>query len=233
MPKQIVISIHDAAPNFTQKLKTVFNVLDELGVKKRTILIVPDFAKENLLSENKNFIEFMLDEERNGAELGLHGIYHHNFEFKSYDYEGAKAALEFGRKVFFDAFGKYPKGFVAPQWLQSKGSLRAIHELGFLYTATLRTLRYSDGKEFKTLPLNFDWGNSFLDKVIAELNNLAVKFRRKGLIRFAVHPMDVPNGVFEREMAILSNLLKKGWQPTTYEEFHSHRELKFKDTTTN
>ena len=219
--KQIVISIHDAAPNFTNELKIVFKALDDFGVKKRTILIVPDFAKQNLLVDDTDFVKFMLDEEQNGAELGLHGIYHRNFEFKSYDYEGAISALKLGRQIFFDAFGKYPPGFVAPQWLQSKGSLRAIRELGFLYTATLRTLRYSDGIKFHTFPLNFDWGNSFLDKVITELNNFAVKFRRKGLIRFAVHPMDVPNGVFEREMEILSRLIKKGWQPTTYEELNS------------
>jgi len=102
MSKQIVISIHDAAPNFTDELKVVFKALDELGVKKRTILIVPSFAKENLLSEDKDFIEFMLEEERNGAELGLHGIYHRNFEFRTYDYEGAKSALELGRQIFFD-----------------------------------------------------------------------------------------------------------------------------------
>jgi len=220
MLNQIVISIHDAAPNFTRELQIIFGALDKLGIKKRTILIVPDFAKKNLLSENKDFIEFMLEEERNGAELGLHGIYHRNFEFFKYDYEGAKNALGLGKKMFFDAFGKYPHGFVAPQWLQSKGSLRALHELGFFYTATFRTLRYADGIEFHTYPLNFDWGNIFLDKIITRLNNFAVKFRRKGLIRFAIHPMDVPNGVFEKEIAILSDLLKKGWQPTTYEKMN-------------
>jgi len=219
--KHIVISIHDAAPNFTNELKIVFKALDDLDVKKRTILIVPNFVKNNLISENKRFVEVMFEQERNGAELGLHGIYHRNFEFKSYDYEGAKSALELGRQIFFDAFGKVPNGFVAPQWLQSKGSLRAIFELEFLYTATLRTLRYSDGMELKTFPLNFDWGNSFLDKIITELNNFAIKFRKKGLIRFAVHPMDVPNGVFEREMEILSKLLKKGWKPVTYEELNN------------
>ena len=46
MSKKIVISIHDAAPNFTNELKIIFKALDDLGVKKRTNLIVPNFAKK-------------------------------------------------------------------------------------------------------------------------------------------------------------------------------------------
>ena len=118
--------------------------------------------------------------------------------------------------MFGNTFGFLPKGFVAPQWLQSKGSLRAVQELGFSYTSTFRTLKYSDGRSYNTFPLNFDWGNSFLDEVIAFVNKITVAFRKNGLIRFAVHPMDIPNGLFDKEMKILSNLINDGWQPVSY-----------------
>jgi len=215
--KKIVVSVHDITPRFHNECVEIFKKLDELGVNQRSLLITPEFAGKFLIDENEEFIAMMNNEKQNGAELALHGLIHQNFEFYKKNYDEAKSALQRGMDIFEKAFGYVPRGFVAPQWFQSKGSLQAIQELGFLYTAVFRSLRYSDGKEFKTLPLNFDWGNSVLDKIITAVNKFAVSFRKTGLIRFAVHPMDIPNGVFDEEMKILARILDDGWEPVSYE----------------
>jgi len=215
--KKIVVSVHDITPRFHKECLKIFKTLDELGINNRTLLITPDFAGRFPIDEDEEFISMMNREKQRGAELALHGLVHQNFEFYKKDYEEAKTALQTGMKMFEQTFGFLPRGFVAPQWLQSKGSLQAVLELGFYYTASLRKLRYSDGKEYQTFPLNFDWGNSLLDKIITTINNFTASFRKSGLIRFAVHPMDIPNGVFDKEMKLLKMLTADGWKTASYE----------------
>ncbi|RLD12032.1 MAG: hypothetical protein DRI44_02105 [Chlamydiae bacterium] len=215
--KKIVVSVHDIAPRFYKECFEIFRRLDELEIKQRTLLITPNFAGKFPIDKDDNFIQMMNQEKQKGAELALHGLVHQNFEFFRKDYVEAKSSLKQGIEMFENAFEFFPRGFVAPQWLQSKGSLKVLRELDFYYTATLRTLKYSDGTVYKTYPYNFDWGNSFLDKITAYLNEFAVSFRKTGLIRFAVHPMDIPNGVFNKEMKMLSKLIINGWKPVSYE----------------
>lgn len=215
--KKIVVTVHDITPYFYGECLTIFNKLDELGVHQRTLLITPNYAGKSPIDSDERFIVMMETERKKGAELALHGFSHRNFEFYKKDYIEAKKSLQQGMGMFKNAFGFLPKGFVAPQWFQSKGSLKAVEELGFNYTAVLRTIKYFNGKKYKTFPLNFDWGNSFLSKIIAAGNVFTASFRRKGLIRFAVHPMDIPNGVFDKEMKILEKLITDGWKPLSYE----------------
>jgi len=215
--KKIVVSVHDATPRFHDECLIIFNKLDKIGVNQRTLLITPNFAGKYPIDRDEKFIVMMEREKQRGFELALHGLTHRNFEFYKKNYIEAKKSLQQGMEIFENAFGFLPKGFIAPQWLQSKGSLKAVEELGFDYTAVLRTLKYFNGKEYKTFPLNFDWGNSFLDKIIIAGNKFIASLRGTGLIRFAVHPMDIPNGIFEKEMKILEKLIADGWKPVSYE----------------
>jgi len=215
--KKIVVSVHDITPRFHNECLKIFKTLDELEINNRTLLITPDFAGRFPIDKDKEFVIMMNEEKQKGAELALHGLVHQNFEFYKKNYEEAKLSLDAGKKMFEQTLGFFPRGFVAPQWLQSKGSLKSVWDSGFYYTATLRKLKYSDGREYQTFPLNFDWGNSLLDKIITTINKIVVSFRKSGLIRFAVHPMDITNGVFDKEMRLLKILTADGWEPTSYE----------------
>ena len=223
-PKKIVVSVHDITPRFHDECAEIFRTLDKLNVSQRSLLITPNFAGKFPIDKDEKFISMMKNEKETGAELALHGLVHQNFEFYKKNYAEAKLSLQTGIKLFENAFGFAPKGFVAPQWLESKGALKAVQELGFSYAGVLRKIIYFEsGAQFKTFPLNFDWGNSLLDHTIALINKAVASFRKSGLIRFAVHPMDIPNGVFEKEMDLLSNLLKKNWTPVSYENLNGEK----------
>jgi len=221
MNKKIVVSVHDITPRFQRECEIIFGKLAELGVSQRTLLITPNFADDYPIDQDEKFIAMMNKEKESGAELALHGLIHQNFEFYKKDYSQAKSALQTGIKLFENAFGFKPKGFVAPQWLQSRGSISALKELGFNYTGILRkVIFFGNGKEIKTLPLNFDWGNSFLDHIFVLINKSAASLKKTGLIGFAVHPMDIPNGVFDKEMNLLAELIDKKWLPLSYENLN-------------
>ncbi|MFA7232263.1 MAG: DUF2334 domain-containing protein [Victivallaceae bacterium] len=216
--KKIAVSIHDVTPRFSRELEEIFVALDKAGVKVRSELVVPDYQRQFNLSAHPDFVAMLKAHRNCGCDVSLHGIYHDYAEFYRFNYEAAKAALRKGLDIFGEAFNFYPPGFVAPQWLQSRGSLQAVWENEFVYTATLTGVHFKSGKTAKAFPLNYDWGPIAVDHIIAGYNNLVCRMRNRGLIRFSMHPLDIPNRMFAAEMKHLHLLLEHGWEPTSYEQ---------------
>lgn len=213
--RKIVVSVHDVTPFHRTSLETIFDALDTLGVFARTELIVPNFQNQFPIDTDQSFIEWMLNEKAKGSELALHGIEHQYAEFFRFDKIQAAAALTRGMTLFESAFGFVPTGFVPPQWQMSRGALSAVWEQGFQYTETLRAF-YPQGKQpIPTFPINYDWGMYIVDHFFAMLNRYRCTHPRGELIRFAIHPMDVPNGLFPKACEHLKILLNAGWKPVT------------------
>lgn len=215
MKRQLIVSVHDVTPYYTRELPVIFDALDRLGVSARTELVVPNFEQRLPIDDDPEFIALMLAEKAKGVELGLHGLAHRYAEFYRLNYTGAVAALDEGMKRFNDAFGFAPEGFVAPQWVQSRGSLRAVEERGFVYTEVLRSFRIFKGARFRGVPLNYDWGLVWLDRIITRRNDTYCRKVDYGLIRLAIHPMDVRNGVFDAACEHIKILIDKGFEPLT------------------
>lgn len=216
--KKIAVSIHDVTPRFGRELEEIFAALDKAGVKVRSELVVPDYQRQFNLSAHPDFVAMLKEHRNQGCDISLHGIYHDYAEFYRFNYEAAKDALQKGLDIFREAFNFYPPGFVAPQWLQSRGSLRAVWEYEFVYTATLAGVHFKNGKTAKAFPVNYDWGPIAVDHIITGYNDLVCRMRNRGLIRFSMHPLDIPNRMFAAEMKHLRLLLEHGWEPTSYEQ---------------
>jgi len=216
--KKIALSVHDVTPRYQKELEVIFAALDQAGAPFRTELVVPDFQREYKITEFPDFIAMMQAEKAKGAELSLHGIHHDYAEYFRFGYHQAKVTIDEGLTIFREAFGFSPPGFVAPQWLQSRGSLKVVREHDFIYTATLSGMFCRDGRRYWTFPHNFDWGIVWVDRLIAWRNKLIGRLRHSGVIRFDIHPMDVTNGIFDEEMAQLRYLLNHGWQAMSCEQ---------------
>jgi len=216
--KKIALSVHDVTPRYQQELEIIFAALDHLGATSRTELIVPDFQRQYRIDADPAFIAMIRAEKAKGVDVSLHGIHHDYAEYFRFDYDQARVTLEEGLRLFRAAFGFDPPGFVAPQWLQSRGSLRTVREHGFEYTATLSGMFCRNGARYWTFPHNFDWGVVWVDKLISCRNKIIGRLRRSGVIRFDIHPMDIPDGVFEEELRQLRYLLEHGWQAVSCEQ---------------
>ncbi len=216
--KKIAVSVHDVTPRFSKELEEIFAALDNAGVKVRSELVVPDYQRQFKLDGYPDFVAMLKEHRSNGCDVSLHGIYHDYAEFYRFNYDSAVDALRKGLAIFGEAFNFYPPGFVAPQWLQSRGSLRAVWENEFTYTATMGGVHFKSGNTAKAFPLNYDWGPIMVDHIITCCNNLACHIRSSGLIRFSMHPLDIPNRQFAAEMKQLHYLLDHGWEPTSYEQ---------------
>ena len=214
--KKIAVSIHDVTPKFGSELERIFGSLDQMGVTIRSELAVPDYGRRCRLDEHLEFAAILQEHRTRGCDISLHGIYHEYAEFFRFNQTAARDALSRGSEIFQRALGFAPFGFVAPQWLQSRGSLRAVREAGFGYTATLTGLYCRNGRRFLAFPVNYDWGLGLVDRFFCSCNGLKCRCRHSGLIRFSLHPMDVRHGMIDTELDHLRLLLDHGWEPTSY-----------------
>lgn len=213
--KKIAVSIHDVTPRYDRELGEIYSALDAVGVTVRSELVVPDFQRHFNITEFPDFINQMQSHRNQGCDISLHGIYHDYAEFFRFGYTQANSALTRGLDIFQTALGFSPAGFVAPQWLQSRGSMKAVWEHNFAYTATLTAL-HCNNKKINAFPLNYDWGIVWVDRIFSWRNDRFCRSKQDGLIRFSMHPMDVTNNMLDDEMRQLTYLLEHGYTPTSY-----------------
>ncbi len=233
MPKHIVVSVHDVTPHFREELNIIFKELNKLGVKEKTILVTPLWSGTNDVMKEDMFIHCLLAEEKNGAELILHGYTHRiNHEWKKEkglllnklnvaEFLLAKdlsGRLKKGKKAFNHVFGYEPKGFVPPGWLQKHSVYNLLEQEGFGYVVTMRGL-YSlkTKKRHYALPINFDNGAPLPSYIIGYCSAIVVPLCSPSFIRLAIHPSDVKRNLLKPQLDIINKCKRRGYTFTTYE----------------
>ena len=150
--RQLIISVHDVTQRSASRLYRIHQMLQTSGVAHRYCMrVVPDFWNENPLSDAPEFTSWLRELSSNGVDVALHGYSHINGsghgplasrvlaalstqgegEFHSLTRPQALRRLEKGREELVSLTGQRVRGFVAPAWLYSRGSLQALGELGF------------------------------------------------------------------------------------------------------
>ena len=242
--KYLVVSVHDATPRFKGELQEIVSELDRIGIKRKSILVIPNYYGEESILDNKDFIFWLHSLKSNGDELVQHGYNHvstnHNFssrfqkilgtkvnhgeaEFQNISYWEAKAKIGLGRKMLNQA-GIYPKGFVAPAWLLNPESERAIKDSEFSYATKFRKIEfYSQEKTEKSEAIVFTSGKGFVNKLFALYNHDLVHrvFKKRRVARIALHPMDMHWKYFESLLNSIEKV-KQGREITTYADLASN-----------
>ena len=133
---------------FLPTLLGLKNILPNLKV---TLFTIPSKVNLEILDETKRF---------DWIELALHGFLHgENYEFAKLNKEEAKDLILQGYKE-----SVFVKGFKAPGWQISEGTMEALKELGFWVA-----VQYNDGR------LNGDVNGPYQPKVIEGLESYAFK----------------------------------------------------------
>lgn len=235
--RSLMLVLHDVSPETWVDYRPFVEAVDALGAIPITWLVVPDFHHRNPLAAHPDFLRLLDERLARGDELVLHGyshsddapppqrlrdwfirrVYTWEGEFYSLDEAQARQRLERGMELFrrFD----WPlHGFVAPAWLLSEGSRRALSDSGLSYT--------SDPQHFYRLPdfnpiaapgLVWSAGAGWrrgLSWVHSEQRRR--RWRQAPLLRLGLHPVDMRHA-FSRDywLRLLTELLAEGRQPLT------------------
>jgi predicted deacetylase len=211
-----IVTIHDVAPEYSEKLSRVADQLEKLDIYYN-LAIIPYLKKrkDNLISRNPDFVKKVLGYEQ---EVALHGNYHETDDgkiedFHSFSIEEAKKHLQSAINVLKEAGINNTTVFVPPTWAINKPTIDDLIELGFELVEGKEEILIIDGKNSKKLHagvLNWDQTGSpeknkeYLTKN-KQLFRLEVMQKNSRLVRIAIHPKD-PEEALEDQIEMIQTL---------------------------
>ncbi|WP_431145997.1 DUF2334 domain-containing protein [Pseudomonas alvandae] len=233
----VLLVLHDVAPQTWPDYQPFVEAVDALGQVPMTWLVVPDFHHTNALDDHPGFRRLLDGRVERGDELVLHGYYHcddgpptlhpkdwfmrrvytHEGEFYDLSEEAALARLHAGTELF-QRYQWPLEGFVAPAWLMSEGTRRALRQLPLRYTSDTQHLyRLPDFTPIDAPGLVWSarspWRRG-LSKIICDQREQ--RWRQAPVIRLGLHPVDMRHD-FSRDywLRTLARLLEDGRMPMT------------------
>ncbi len=157
--KSLLVVLHDVAPQSWPRYAPFIAELERLGRIPLSLLVVPDFHHRSPLEHHPEFVSAIERRLAEGDEVLLHGYFHaddgppprgpsdylmrrlytREGEFQTADSLTAGSRLANGLGLF-DRLGWPVTGFVAPAWLMSPATRRALIHSGLRYTSDRRNL---------------------------------------------------------------------------------------------
>lgn len=245
LPPAVCVSLHDVAPATWPACERLIRALHEVAPIPLTLLVVPHYHRRD--SGDAGYRVTLDRRLALGDELALHGYFHLDEgprprpgrdwlrrrwytagegEFAALDENTAWLRLEAGLRWF--ARRDWPvAGFIAPAWLLSPGSWRALAALPFRYTTSLRhfyllddTALAATNKERLALPsqsLVYSVRGGWRRRVSRHWNEtLYRRLAAQPLLRLSLHPADAAySEVIRHWQALLARALHDGREAMT------------------
>lgn len=232
--KQLALSVHDVTPHHFERLKRAHALFQDWGVGSRySMLVVPDFWSRWPLQDYPDFTQWLKARVDEGVEIILHGYSHFDQtrhpslitrwkaraltnregEFLGLSQQEATRRLCLGKQQLESLFDQKIGGFVAPAWLYSAGTHRALQALDFRFAEDhWRVWSPTCGKTLGRSPVL-----SYASRTPARLwssilwSRLStLVLRPAGLVRLAVHPHDLDQSRLVEEIhRALADLLPR------------------------
>jgi uncharacterized protein len=238
--RRLLVSIHDVTPYHLHRLEQLVPMVEEVvGQGKFALLVVPDFHREGRLDKDPAFAKRLRGWAEDGCEIFLHGFRHLDEsahvsfsaglkakrltagegEFLGLNFNEADQKLIDGRKMVEDIIGRAVTGFVAPAWLYSPDSLRAIAHQGFtLCEDHFRVWNPQSQKVYARGPV-VTYASRSPARLLSSLlwSRIAtIALSRANIVRFAVHPGDVDAPELVAEISRALRAFNRSHIPSSY-----------------
>lgn len=236
---RLLVAVHDVTPAHAPALGRIYALLEELGIARYALLVVPDWHGAWPLEKHPAFVDDLLHRQAGGADLFLHGYRHDELGFQrtwgqrvriagrtaaSAEFlvappDEAQRRLDAGLELL-TRLGLNPAGFIPPAWLHGPGlgdQLRARNLTvteGFWMIANLAT-----GRRMFAPALSWSTARPWRSRLTAALaagRCIAEGSRR--LVRVAIHPPDVETPVVNPSLGTTLRELATTRQALTYRE---------------
>ncbi len=222
-----IVTMHDVAPEYSEKIFRVADELEKLGIHYNLAIIPYLKKKNNLISRNPEFVKKVLEYEQ---EVALHGNYHETDDgkiedFHTFSIEEAKKHLQNAINVLKEAGISNTTVFVPPTWAINKPTIDDLIQLGFKLVEGKEEILIIDSKKTRKLHagvLNWDQSGSpeknkeYLTKN-KQLYSLEVMQKNSRLVRIAIHPRD-PEEALQDQIEMIQGLKDKNYSFINYGE---------------
>ena len=209
---RLLVAVHDVTPAHARRLEVLYQLLDELGVRRYALLVVPNWHGAWPLAEHPEFSGRLHERAASGAEILLHGLRHdevglprslaHRLRtFGRTDHEGEFASLtpvEAAARVArglaaLRGVGLEPLGFVPPAWLAGPTLPRILREEGLAFTEDARAIVVLNGEVRRIAAPATCWSTRRRWRAAGSVLVAALRLRlerTRPLVRVALHPSD-------------------------------------------
>jgi len=241
----LVVSVHDVAPATRFVVETILADLSHHRIAVCSLLVVPNYHHRGSFAEDRAFVRWLQDLERQGHEIVIHGYFHERprredenlpekfftrlytrdeGEFYDLNYDEAFRRITQAREEFVRA-GLTPRGFIAPAWLLGRAAERAATDAEMEYTTRLTgvcDLRSGDNFHARTLvySVRSGWRRT---ASLAWNGVLARQLARATLARVSIHPPDRDHPEIWQQILRLTDRLAENRTPTTYRDWIAER----------
>jgi uncharacterized protein len=235
----LIVSLHDVSLQTWVVCREILRDLEEVGVDKVSLLVIPDHHRRGHFLQDRAFCEWLQEMEKWGHEIVTHGYFHQRErrdietardkmitrfytadEGEFYDLSGAEAARKMEQaQADFATLGIEPVGFIAPAWLLSRESEVAACKVGFRYTTTLQEIRTLPGSH-RSQSLVYSVRSGWRRVVSIGWNRfLLARLERNPVARLGIHPPDWKYPAIRREILRLAKYLTSQRTAMTYAEW--------------
>ncbi len=196
-----LLELHDVSPHYRKEFLKALDLLEEVGIEKFSLLVVPYFWEMAPLGEDKDFVSFI---KSLPAEVVLHGYTHKGRKrFKDLlwtDGEGEFGGLDListYEKVYLalelmDYLGLKTEFFVPPAWIGNPYLEDVLYSLGFRAVAYRWYIKdLGTEKIIKSPVLSFSNRYLFSWLSIKLLPELEKLYKRHKILRLAIHMADL------------------------------------------
>jgi predicted deacetylase len=224
--RALVVSLHDVSPRTQPACARVLAELAELGVRKASLLVIPDHHHAGPIEEDAGFCAWLRQLAGAGHEIVLHGYFHERArrsretarqklitriytadegEFYDLDRPTARELVSRGLEIL-QRVGCESRGFIAPAWLLSREAEEALRELGVEYTTTLGSVRdLQHGREWRSQSLVWSVRRGWRRAASRVWNALLFRrLRTSPLLRISIHPVDLAHAAIWRQISSLT-----------------------------
>lgn len=243
--RSLVVSLHDVSPHTFAACRRIVETLEEIGVKRCSLLVVPDHHHRGHFLDDSDFCQWLKELVARGHEAVIHGYYHRRTrragegviaklttrvytadEGEFFDLERSTAAeLVSKARDEFRTLGLEPSGFIAPAWLLSEQAEQALIDLGIRYTTRLGSvLEFPDRR--KTESQSLVWSVRSGWRRVVSLGWNAFLFGRlqsNPLLRISIHPVDLQHPAIWKQVLQLTRHSRRTRTPHTYESWVSEQ----------
>ncbi len=222
MEKQVIVGLHDVCPAYEADFMAWRRLLDEWGVVKRSLAVIPCFEGSRL-RDFPVLADALRAEIDAGSEILLHGFQHcfagrheklHRVvwsgfftrgceEFAALGADEAEKLMNSGLAELASVLpGVRVDGFVAPGWWHSRGTLEAASRVGLRFAQGLnKVFDLRTGKWVRTATLCGLPMEAGLVCMLVEKWGLAqIALLRGRVACLALHPYDLRNPRFLKHL---------------------------------
>jgi len=237
---RLIVSLHDVAPATAEQSRRWLELLEARSIRASLLVVAGPWQGGDMLS-SASFSSWLRRAEANGHEVVIHGWEHTRAmpptglrgmygnlmargceEFWSIDYAGAMTRLSKGLNALRDE-GFDPVGFVAPGWLMSHDTIRALRTVPLRYTVThTRVLDLASTRSVRVVTTSQRPGSVLSHPcAVAARGLLASRISRSRPVRVAIHPADLAEPALRRaNVKLCDAALGHGYSSLTYRDFH-------------